>query len=196
MKFLKVLKEIKGVFVQPEKVYYFGKAYHGAPYFEPTHYIGSIIRVRKLKPRTPEEIEKKNEQYTHNKNKPDHLYSNYPMVRRAKNKIFKIFGNVYYITWGKPWVMKFVELGWKDKYQTPRFEWCPQFHIYFFGLQFCIHWMAPLLEGEKYINNDRYYEMVLWYLEYADKDIKKAEETWGWVDVETKESSWNKNYLI
>jgi len=196
MKTRKLIKEIKGVFKLPVKVYYFGKERHGTPYFQPINYIESIIRVRKLVPRTPEEIEKKNEQYKHNKNKPDHLYTNMPMVRRAKNKIVKIFGNDYYITWGKPWAIKSVELGWKDKYESPRFEWTPQFHILFFGLQFCIHWMAPKLEGEKYVDNDHYYEMILWYLEYSNKDIKKAEETWGWVDGDTKKSTWRKKYLV
>ena len=196
MKANKLIKEIKGVFELPVKAYYLGKERHGAPYFDPMNYVGSIIRVRKLKLRTPEEVAKKNEQYKYNKNKPDHLYSNYPMVRRAKNKIVKIFGNDYYITWGKPWAVKSVELGWKDKYESPRFEWSPQFHIFFFGLQFCIHWIAPKSSVEKYADNDKYYEMILWYLKYSDKDIKKAEETWGWVDGYTKQSTWNKNYLI
>jgi len=196
MKFKDLLKDIDGVFVKPEKVTYFGKHYHGAPYFDPINYVGSIMRVRKLVKRTPEEVAKKNEQYKHNANKPDHIYSNMPMVRRAKNKIVKIFGNAYYITWGWPWSVKTVELGWKDKYESPRFEWCPQFHIFFFGLQYVAWWCAPKLEGEKYRNDDKYYEMILWYLHYADKDIKKAEKTWGWTNYDTKETTWNKKYLV
>ena len=196
MNIKEISKETKGVFKSPEKKYYFGKERHGAPYFDPRNYIGSIIRVRKLVLRKPEEVEKRNLQYKHNKNMPDHLYDNYPMVRRAKNKIVKIFGNNYYITWGKPWAVRSVQLGWKDKFESPRFEWTPQFHIFFFGLQFCIHWMAPKLEGEKYPDNDKYYEMILHYLEYCTiKDIAVAEETWGWIDSDTKESTWNKKYL-
>ena len=29
-----------------------------------------------------------------------------------------------------------------------------------------------------------------------NKDIIKTENTWGWVDYETKESTWNKNYML
>jgi hypothetical protein len=196
MKFLEIFKEIEGVFKLPTKRYYFGKSSFGTPYFDPMNYVGSIIRVRKLKPRTSEEIEKKNEQYEHNKNKPDHLYSNFPMVRRAKNKIVKVFRKDYYITWGWPVSIKTTQLGWKDKFESPRFEWPPQFTILFFGLQFCIWWNAPKLEGEEYSNNDKYYEMILHYLKYTvNKDIKEAEETWGWIDSDTKKSTWNENYL-
>ena len=44
--------------------------------------------------------------------------------------------------------------------------------------------------------DDQYWEQVLWYLKYSGKDLKKAEETWGWIDYDTKESTWNKNYLL
>ena len=81
-------------------------------------------------------------------------------------------------------------LGWKDKFDTPRFEWSPSFQIYFFNWQFCIHWTAPIED------QDTYWEMVLWYLKYSDKNITKAEQTWGWKNYNTKESTWNKNCLI
>ena len=191
-----ILKDAKGVFKPAEKVYYFGKARHGSPYFDPMNYVGSIIRVRKLVKRTPEEVEEKNKQFKHNANSPGHIYSNYPMVRRAKNKIFKLFGNNYYITWGKPWSVQFTSLGWKDKWESPRFEWCPQLNIMFFGLQFCIWWMAPKLEGEKYRDNDQYYEMMLRYVKYANKDLELAKKEWGWVDSDTKKSTWNDEYLL
>jgi hypothetical protein len=191
-----IIKDSAGVFKAPEKSYYFGKIKHGSPYFEPMNFVFSIIRIRKLKPRTPEEVEKKNEQYKHNKNKPDHLYSNMPMVRRASNKIVKAFGNNYYVTWGKPFSIKFTELGWKDKYNFPRFEWVPQFVIHFFGLQFCKWWVAPKLEGQKWPDNDKYYEMMLWFVKYSDKDIEMAEKEWGWVDSDTKKSTWDKKYLV
>jgi hypothetical protein len=82
------------------------------------------------------------------------------------------------------------ELGWKDKYESPRYEWSPALYILFFNLQFIIWWNSPDND------NDSYYEMVLWYLKYSDKDIEKAEKTWGWVDYYTKKSTWNKDYLI
>ena len=32
-------------------------------------------------------------------------------------------------------------------------------------------------------------------LEEAAGDIKKAEESWGWIDSKTKLSTWDKNYI-
>jgi len=190
-----LLKNIDGVFKPPRKVSYFGKNRHGTPYFNPMGFVPSIIKVRKLKLRSPGEIEEMNKKYKHHTDKPSNMYSNYPMVRRAKNKIVKFFGNHYYITWGRPVAVKRVELGWKDKFESPRFEWCPQFHILFFGLQYAVWWVAPKLKYETYPDNDKYYEMVLWYLNYSDKDIVKAEDTWGWVDHKTKKSTWENKYL-
>ena len=96
----------------------------------------------------------------------------------------------YFIFYGYPIKISKVQLGWKDKYNSPRFEWQPQFHIFMFGLQFIIFWNAPDN------NNVKYYEMILHYLYYSDKDIKKAKETWNWQDFESKQSTWDKKYLI
>ena len=49
-----------------------------------------------------------------------------------------------------------------------------------------------------------YWEQALWYLYYTDTisqglinkpDIKKAKESWPWQNYETKESSWNDEFL-
>lgn len=103
-------------------------------------------------------------------------------------KYFKLFG--YEVSYGWPISFKSTGLGWKDKWESPRFEWCPSYMIFFFRWQFCIFWNAP--DGK----DDKYYEMILRYLKYANKDIKKAEEDWGWVDYDTKKSTWNKDYLV
>lgn len=102
-------------------------------------------------------------------------------------KYFKLFG--YEISYGWPISIVRYGLGWKDKFNSPRFEWSPSFQIYFLSWQFCIWWTAPVE------NEDGYWEMILWYLKYSDKNIKKAEETWGWVDCDTKKSTWNNKYL-
>lgn len=81
-----------------------------------------------------------------------------------------------------------VEIGWKDKFGSPRHEWPPQFHIYFFGLQFSIYWYAP------FGDDDQYYEQILWWMHYADKDINKARKTWPWTDMKTNKSTWDKSY--
>jgi hypothetical protein len=111
------------------------------------------------------------------------------MVNRSKNWITKIFGNYYWIQIGYPIMFHQVHLGWKWKYEDVRFEWSPSIQLYFFKWQFVILWNAP--DGD----NDLYYEMILHWLYKADKDIDKAKETWGWIDVQTKKSTWNDDYL-
>jgi hypothetical protein len=111
------------------------------------------------------------------KQRPQFLRCNY----------FKLFG--YEISYG--WPIKFAKwgLGWKDKFDTPRFEWGAGWSLYFFNWQFCMFYRAPDDDC------DRYWEQVLWYLKYCDKDINKARDTWGWVDMEHK-STWRDKYLI
>jgi hypothetical protein len=103
-------------------------------------------------------------------------------------KHFKLFNKEF--SYGWPIMIVKYDLGWKDKYETPRFEWSPSFQIWFFKWQFCIWWIAPTKDS------DNYWEMVLWYLNYSNKDINKARDTWGWTDYNTKLSTWNENCLI
>lgn len=112
------------------------------------------------------------------KKRPQFLRCNY----------FKLFG--YEISYGWPISIVKYDLGWKDKFNSPRFEWSPSFQIWFFRWQFCIWWVSP--EN----NEDKYWEMVLWYLYYSNKDINKAKNTWGWVNCKTKLSTWDEKYLI
>ena len=153
-----ILKDIRGVFVKPKKVYYLGKLSYGTPYFYPRKFNPTILSIRKVKPK-----------YNRNKN-------------------FDLFG--YNISIGSPiWITK-DEIGWKDKFHSPRFEWSPSFKLFIFKWQFCIFWNAPDN------NEDLYYEMALWYSYYSEKDIEVAEKTWPWRDGKTKESTWNSKYLI
>ena len=73
----------------------------------------------------------------------------------SKNKLkydqnyFDVFG--YRIKFGYPiWLTK-RDLGWKDKFNSPRYEFSPLFSIFFFKWQFSIVWDAP--DGD----NDKYY---------------------------------------
>lgn len=210
MKTKELIKNIKGVFLLPVKKYYLGSIKYYTPYFEPMGFHSSIISFRKLKRLSEERLasinsfgrlkrlseENRKRGYGWAKEK----YSNMPMVRRSKNFIVKIFGNEYYVRVGRPWAVVRNELGWKDKYNSPRYEWEPSFQVWFFKWQFCIHWTAPEVEGTRH--PDLYFEMILWYLKYykeygSDKpDIALAEKGWGWVDGETKKSTWNKDYLV
>lgn len=184
MKLRELKKAIRGVFKQPVRKYYFGKARIGTPYMFPWHYNGRILTIRKLKRRTHEEYE----QHVHGRSwlrdKQSSIYKNLPMVLRNKYWIVRD----YYIAIGWPVYVRWTDLGWKDKYETPRFEWSPQFSVFFFGLQFCVWWVAPC--G----NDDNYYEQILWYLFYTNRTVKEAEETWPWTS--NGKSTWNKDYLL
>lgn len=192
MKTSKLLREIKGVFKPPQKKYYFGRLRFGTPYFWPRNFCSTIFSIRKLREKTQEQINKEKEDYPHKHT--IEKFSNLPMVRRNKEYIFKLFGNYYFLSYGWPFAIHINTLGWKDKFSSPRYEWSPAFKIYFFGLQFCIFYIAPKIEGEERCQ-DTYWEMILWYLHYCDKDIKKAQESWRWVNHDTKKSTWNTKYL-
>jgi hypothetical protein len=110
-----------------------------------------------------------------------------PMFLRCK--YFKLFNRE--ISYGWPIKVVKYDLGWKDKFNSPRFEWSPSFQIYFFKWQFCMWWVTPIEDR----NNDNYWEQILWYLHYSDKDVNKARDTWGWVDHYTKLSTWKDKYL-
>lgn len=188
---LKELKQgIKGVFIQPVRHYYFGELSYGTPYFWPINVNPNVISVRKLKLKTEEELSRYYKQYPYLKGRDESKYVNLPMVRRAKDWIFKLFSNYYWIQIGWPIYIYWHGLGWKDKFESPRFEWPPAFYIFFFKWQFVIHWTAP--DGD----NDRYYEMILWYLKYCNKDIEETRRNWGWKDVNTGESTWGGEYII
>lgn len=112
------------------------------------------------------------------KQRPQYLRCNY----------FKLFG--YEISYGWPIAIVKYDLGWKDKFDSPRLEWSPSFQIWFFWWQFCIWWVSPAKD------QDNYWEQVLWFLKYSDKDINKARDTWGWIDHTTKQSTWDESCLI
>lgn len=201
MKTKKLLSEIKGVFKPPQKYYYFGKKNYGTPYFDPINFVGTIIYIKKLILLTQDQVDELNTKYPWKNKSIDHKFANLPFIRRSHFKIFKFFNCYYFVTWGWPIMISNTQLGWKDKFETPRFEWLPSFKIFFFKWQFCIFWESPEIEDEdeSYRDDDQYYEQVLWYLYYANKNIKKAIDTWPWrtvIDSNEKTSTWNSQYLI
>lgn len=105
-----------------------------------------------------------------------------------RNKHFKLFG--YEISYGWPIAFHSNDLGWKDKFDSPRFEWSPSFMIFFFKWQFCIHWVPDTEDV------DNYWEMVLWWKYYSNEDMHKARMTWPWRDGKTKRSTWNNKFVI
>jgi len=185
---MKTLKEINNSpFKPPIKKYYLGRLKHGTPYFWPMNFCSSIFKFRKLKKNTEEEIDKICEgrpQF-----RKSHKYKNLPMCRRSKDWIFELFGNDYWVQVGWPLKIHTNDLGWKDKWDSPRFEWSPSFMIFFFKWQFCIWWKSPKSDNF----DDTYWEMFLWWKNYSNKDIEEAENTWGW--KRNGISTWNKNFL-
>jgi hypothetical protein len=108
-------------------------------------------------------------------------------------------GKVYCVT--VPYNKIFIKRKGKGVWcgNCPRFEWEPSFQFWMFNWQYVITWPAPEVESHiesRSVHADSYWEQILWYLHYSNKDIRVAEETWGWTDGDTKESTWNKNYLI
>ena len=88
---------------------------------------------------------------------------------------------------------------WKDKFDTPRYEYEPYIWIHIFKLNLVWRWDNKDI---KYISE--YWEQALWYLYYTntisqgliDKpDIEKAKESWPWQDSNGN-SSWEDDYLI
>jgi len=188
IKGLKSIKEINNSpFIKPTKKYYLGRIKHGTPYFEPRGFNKSIFSLRKLILKTDDELTKEKETYPH-RYKID-KYKNLPMCRRSKDFIFTLFGNHYWLQIGYPCSIKFNELGWKNKWNSPRFEWSPAFYIFFFHWQFCIWWLAP--KSDKF--EDTYWEMYLWWKYYSYENLEKAENTWGW--KRDGISTWNKNFI-
>lgn len=96
--------------------------------------------------------------------------------------------------WGpKPSPIQIVsfDVGWKDKYATPRFEQPPFIWIHLFKFDLIWYWVPDKV---KYV--DDFWEQALWYLYYSDKDIITAKETWPWTSIEGGYSTWRDNYVI
>lgn len=103
------------------------------------------------------------------------------------NKYFKIFN--YYITYGSPIVFKTIDLGWKDKYDTPRYEWSPAKYLFIGPFQYVIFYQPNIDNNDI----DNYFEQYLWYRHYSNYDIINAQNTWPWVS--NKISTWNNNFI-
>ena len=100
-----------------------------------------------------------------------------------KKSVFKPFDSdcIHPIIYINSW-----SLSWKPKYDYVCFEDNPQvwfclFKFFWFGYNL----VSPIDEDHE----DGYWEQMIWYVNYCDCDLKKAEETWY-------EKEWNKNYLI
>jgi len=93
------------------------------------------------------------------------------------------------------------DVGWKDKYDTPRFEYCPYIWIHIYKLNWVWYWGLPLHQNHR---EDEYWEQALWYLYYTktisqglieQPDIQKAKESWPWQDMNGN-STWTDEFLV
>ncbi len=93
------------------------------------------------------------------------------------------------------------DVGWKDKWDTPRYEHAPYIWIHIFKWDWIWYWDFKPHRYEIY----DYWEQALWYLHYygtysqgllVKPNIDKAKESWPWENYDTKESSWNDNFLV
>lgn len=95
----------------------------------------------------------------------------------------------------------FHDVGWKDKYDTPRFEYPPYIWIHIYKWNWVWYWSLPLHQVDK---DDEYWEQALWYLYYTNTisqglinkpDIQKAKESWPWQDMRGN-SNWTDEFLV
>lgn len=186
---MKIVKEIRQSPFKPlKRKIHIGKIAYYTPYFLPVGYCPTMFFIRKLKIRTPEEMVEYLGKYPYIKGE-EISFSNFPMVRRSKYFVIKIFGFYLYIERGWPIMLKITNLGWKDKYNMPRFEWNPSVIFYFFKYQIAVLYQPQIEDW------DTYWEMYLWWRDYCNRDISLAESSWGWIDEQTQETTWNKNNL-
>ena len=92
-------------------------------------------------------------------------------------------------------------VGWKTKWGTPRFENNPYMRFTFFAKYTIVFvWSFRWTFGtprEERMDNDQYWEQVIWCGVYRDMDLEKGRDTWEWVtdrggvDV----STWDDKYL-
>jgi hypothetical protein len=150
-------------FKKPKKEVYFGKVKNGTPYFYPINYVGSVINISWAK--APVKGFKK-------------------FSRAWKTWRFEMLGRVFCIQIGTPIIFHKNELGWKEKFDTPRFEYSPAIQLFFFGLELSLF----------FEETDKYWEQLLWTLKWHDGDVQKAKETWMWRDRHGN-SSWDNIYL-
>ena len=126
--------------------------------------------------------------------KPLRCYFNYSFTK----------WNPYPILWvSKPAFIQIIahDVGWKDKYNTPRFEALPYVWIHIYKFNLVWYWSLSLHQ-ERLIED--YWKQALWYLYYYNNtsygcdcpNIEKAKESWPWQDYKTGKSSWIEEILI
>lgn len=91
------------------------------------------------------------------------------------------------------------DICWKDKYNSPRFEFTPQVNIVFFKKwQIFLEWKSPVQEYNGFwCIEDCYWEAILWYLYYNKSPKEACKLVSGWEKSDgSKLTKENIEYLI
>lgn len=103
--------------------------------------------------------------------------------------------------YGKLLYVGFYDIDWKDKYDTPRYEYSPIIVISIFKYTFCWTWkLYPHLNTDSF-DLENYWEQALWYLYYYNNtsygcdspDLEKAKESWPWTSND--KSTWQDKFI-
>jgi hypothetical protein len=154
LSFLSVLNSpLKGL----KLVWYFGKISRGTPYFLP----------RKLVKMSLEDCQEALEKDLNRSETMGWNFGKTPTIEDYKNS--KKFVPIKYFG------INYTTLGWKTKYDSYRYEWCPMFSLVIFGKQLHIT-VVPNVKNDDYnIYIDCYWEAYLNWEYETDKKATKEE---------------------
>lgn len=101
------------------------------------------------------------------------------VFRRPHIKYGKRRSHLYFLPcYNKIFHLSFNELGYKYKYDEPRFEWNPYIHLKLFNKIEYIWSIECPIKTESKIDDMIYWESILWY--NMTGDVKKAYEMNMW----------------
>jgi hypothetical protein len=154
LSFLNVLNSpLKGL----KLVWYFGDISKGTPYFLP----------RKLAKMTLEDCQQALEKDLKNSETMGWKFVHPPTIDAYKNR--RKFVPIKYFG------INYTTLGWKTKYDSYRYEWCPMFSLVIFGKQLHITIVPNVKNNEYDFYFDSYWEAYLNWEYETDKKATKEE---------------------
>lgn len=148
---LDFLRVLNSPFKTPRLKFYLGKLAYGTPYFYPRRWVN--VTKDEAKERATEKFNKLVD--AGRKPKPSLWKQLYKDSLGAKKAVDKKIG------------FDLVGLGYKYKWDEPRFEWGPMFSFVFFKWQFCIFVSVP--------EPSHYWEAWIYYDQETDKSLSKRE---------------------